>query len=305
VPPDGRRRILVVRVGALGDLILLRGVVAMLRRDGAFVTLLAPTRPGSAIVNPDDGGLAQKLVPWESAELARALADDSAAALRILVGTFDLALCYSRDADLAQRLAALADRLVVHDPAPPPEIHAAAWLMQPVATLGLAPGTAATIVPTTEEARAAAIWRERLPDGFLTIHPGSGSARKNWPVDRYAALARRLARDRPWLLSLGPADEAAEHLACEPNAVVTRDLPPRALGALLARAGLYVGNDSGVSHLAAAVGTPTVALFGPTSPAVWAPVGPRVRIVRATGQRMESIAVDEVERAVEKLKQRA
>jgi heptosyltransferase III len=300
VGPDGRRRILVVRVGALGDLILLRGVVASLRRDGAFVTLLAPTRPGSAIVNPDDGSLAQKLVPWESAELARALADDSAAALPTLLGKFDLSLCYSRDADLARRLGAVADRLVVHDPAPPPATHAAAWLMQPVAALGLAPAAAGTISPTTEEARAAAIWRERLPEGFLTMHPGSGSAGKNWPVDRYAALARRLG-DRPWLLSLGPADEAAEPLAREPNAVVTRDLPPRALGALLARAGVYVGNDSGVSHLAAAVGVPTVALFGPTSPDVWAPVGPRVRIIRAADQRMESIPVDEVARVIEGL----
>jgi ADP-heptose:LPS heptosyltransferase len=56
---------------------------------------------------------------------------------------------------------------------------------------------------------------------------------------------------------------------------------------------VYIGNDSGISHLAAAAGAPVVALFGPTDPAVWAPRGPRVRILAAAGLRS---TVDEVER---------
>jgi ADP-heptose:LPS heptosyltransferase len=118
-------------------------------------------------------------------------------------------------------------------------------------------------------------------------------------VERYSALAQRLSEGRPWLLSLGPADAAAEPLARDPNVVVTRDLAPRALGALLAQSGTYVGNDSGVSHLAAAWGARTIALFGPTQPATWSPIGPRVRTLRAEDQRMESISVDEVARVVE------
>ena len=69
------------------------------------------------------------------------------------------------------------------------------------------------------------------------------------------------------------------------------------LGCWLARARVYIGNDSGISHLAAAVGTPVVALFGPTDPAVWAPRGLRVRIL----DRMESVQVDDVLSAVEDL----
>jgi ADP-heptose:LPS heptosyltransferase len=68
------------------------------------------------------------------------------------------------------------------------------------------------------------------------------------------------------------------------------------LAALLARAGAYVGNDSGVTHLAAASGAPTIALFGPTDPRVWAPLGPRVEVIR--GATMEGIAAGEVAAAV-------
>jgi ADP-heptose:LPS heptosyltransferase len=61
---------------------------------------------------------------------------------------------------------------------------------------------------------------------------------------------------------------------------------------------LFIGHDSGVSHLAASWGAPTLALFGPTDPAVWAPVGPRVRVVRAREGRMDSLTVDAVVGAV-------
>jgi ADP-heptose:LPS heptosyltransferase len=68
------------------------------------------------------------------------------------------------------------------------------------------------------------------------------------------------------------------------------------LACWLAGASLYVGNDSGITHLAAAAGAPVVALFGPTDPAVWAPRGPRVRVVATgrPGEPMERIPLDRV-----------
>jgi ADP-heptose:LPS heptosyltransferase len=76
-------------------------------------------------------------------------------------------------------------------------------------------------------------------------------------------------------------------LSREPGAVCARDLPPRVLGPLLAQSGSFVGNDSGVTHLAAASGARTLALFGPTDPAQWAPVGPAVKALRAADARMD------------------
>src|SRR6185369_15716741 len=111
------------------------------------------------------------------------------------------------------------------------------------------------LLPTDAERAHADEWRARLPPAFLALHPGSGAPAKNWPVERFAALARGLSPGRAWLLVCGPADEApAATLSREPGALCARDLPPRVLGALLGRAGLFVGNDSGVTHLAAACG---------------------------------------------------
>ncbi|MCG6922248.1 MAG: glycosyltransferase family 9 protein, partial [Acidobacteria bacterium] len=141
-----------------------------------------------------------------------------------------------------------------------------------------------------------------LPPGFLAIHPGSGSPAKNWPTDRFVALVHAHAGKRPWLLVVGPADEdAAAPLCVLPGCVPVRDMPIRVLGALLGRAGLYVGNDSGVSHLAAAAGAPTLALFGPTDPAVWAPLGPGVETVRSPNMKMEGLDLAAVSAALARL----
>ena len=107
---------------------------------------------------------------------------------------------------------------------------------------------------------------------FAVFHPFSGSARKNWPLERFREMARGIERRMPVRWCAGPEDP--------PLAEAVRFDDLYELGCWLARASLYVGNDSGITHLAAAVGTPVLALFGPTDPAVWAPRGPHVRIGR-------------------------
>src|SRR5271170_919840 len=102
--------------------------------------------------------------------------------------------------------------------------------------------------------------------GAAVIHPFSGSRKKNWPLDRFQELAARLGEPVRWLA--GPEDVL-------PGADRFDDLGE--LAEWLAGARVYIGNDSGITHLAAAAGTPTVALFGPTDPKVWGPRGERVR----------------------------
>ncbi len=108
----------------------------------------------------------------------------------------------------------------------------------------------------------------RVRGDYVVIHPFSGSPKKNWPLDCYRELARRLPYPVRWCA--GP-EEPLE------GAVRFDDLYE--LACWIAGARLYIGNDSGITHLAAAVGTPVIALFGPTDPAVWAPRGERVRVV--------------------------
>jgi heptosyltransferase III len=109
---------------------------------------------------------------------------------------------------------------------------------------------------------------------FAVIHPFSGSRRKNWPLEKFRALARRLETVMPVQWCSGVDDPPLE------NAVRIDDLYE--LACWLARASLYIGNDSGITHLAAAAGTPVLAIFGPTNPEIWAPRGPNVRIANWT-----------------------
>ncbi len=123
--------------------------------------------------------------------------------------------------------------------------------------------------------------------GFAVIHPFSGSRKKNWPLERFRELARALEQCIPVRWCAGPEDALD-------GAVRLDDLYE--LACWLAQARLFIGNDSGIAHLAAAVGTPVVALFGPSDPAVWAPRGPHVIIVQSPepGGPMESLTAEQV-----------
>jgi hypothetical protein len=129
---------------------------------------------------------------------------------------------------------------------------------------------------------------------YAILHAGSGSARKNWPAERWAEVIEKLpvGRDLPLVLTLGPAEETAapalldalEQRVPERQLVLARELDLFQLAALLQGASLFLGNDSGVAHLAAGLGRPTVAVFGPTSPRVWRPRGPFVRTLGGNEQ---------------------
>jgi hypothetical protein len=122
---------------------------------------------------------------------------------------------------------------------------------------------------------------------FAVIHPFAGSPQKRWPLERFRELAGRLAQHMQVEWCAGPQDLL-------PGAVRFEDLYE--LACWLATARIYVGNDSGPTHLAAAVGTPVVALFGPSDPSVWAPRGPHVAVAAAPS--LESITVEQVERLI-------
>lgn len=119
----------------------------------------------------------------------------------------------------------------------------------------------------------------------IIIHPGSGAPIKCWPEAQFRALADAL-RARGWDAAFlcGPV-EIARGLTTD--IVQAPDLP--ALASLLARAKLFIGNDSGPGHIAAAVGTPTLSLFGPTDPRIWAPQNPAGRILQAPTKNIAAI----------------
>ena len=156
--------------------------------------------------------------------------------------------------------------------------HAVDFYLGQVAALRTSPKAAS-------EPRIACPMRER---SFAVLHPFSGRASKNWPMERFLEVGIRLRDLLPTYWCAGP-DEVLD------SAVRKDDLYE--LACWLAGARVYVGNDSGITHLAAAVGTPVVALFGPTDASVWGPRGSRVRVMKG-GPRMTDLPVEAVWRSV-------
>ncbi|MGH7256008.1 MAG: glycosyltransferase family 9 protein [Nitrospirales bacterium] len=144
------------------------------------------------------------------------------------------------------------------------------------------------------------------PDGWMgpvaMVHPGSGSVHKCVKPKLLAALVERLRQDGILpLLLVGPADaRQAEAVlaACSQRPLVLDSLDLQALAGVLAQVDLFVGHDSGVTHLAAWLGRPVVALFGPTDAGCWSPQGPHVRVL--TGERCRCDGWDQIRACVDK-----
>jgi len=116
------------------------------------------------------------------------------------------------------------------------------------------------------------------PRRDVIIHPGSGGRHKNWPLDRFVSVAKALQADGHAITwSAGPAEEKGS-LPEIGDCLQEESLV--AVAQTLAGARLYLGNDSGITHLAAAVGCPTIAIFGPTDPKIWAPQGEHVTVAQ-------------------------
>ncbi|MBK5957207.1 glycosyl transferase family 9 [Rhodoplanes elegans] len=162
----------------------------------------------------------------------------------------------------------------------------------------------------------------RLPAGpsYVGLAPGSREARKNWPVDRWVALAAALtARGHVPVFLIGPQEQALiERIRAEAPGALMPEVEPvdPALGlarlelaiAVGERLAAVVANDNGIGHLMATIGTPLVSLFGPTDVGRWAPFTRRGEIVRAQdfgGETMEDIPVDAALAGLERLLRRA
>ena len=174
-------------------------------------------------------------------------------------------------------------------------------------TLGVAPAPrpVAWFAPA-DAARAAAL----LPGGpWLILGPTANWRVKMWPAERFIALAQKLTAPGGLLPGAGIAilggpgeaerDMAAPALAALPEAVdLVGKLSLPEVAAVLARGALFIGNDSGLMHLSAATGAPTLGLFGPTPANEYAPVGPRAQAVLAKGPAantpMQRLAVEAV-----------
>ncbi|MBL9186411.1 MAG: glycosyltransferase family 9 protein [Opitutaceae bacterium] len=281
------RRILVLRGGALGDLIVTLPALALLRArwpearieiaGNATAAQLARTR---GLV---DAVHSQHEARWSALFGAPPLPKEFATWL----AAFDLIVSWWPDPDgaLRRHFPQHAGQTFVCGEALPQQAPAAAHYCATLQPSGV--GTENFVY------RLAADAPRRHG---LVIHPGSGSPRKNWPRERWLALIAELPA--PVTLILGEAELERGAWPVPGSVTVLRQPPLETLVALLAVCRLFLGHDSGVSHLAAACGAPCVLLFGPTDPAVWAPPAPRVNVIRR-GPTLDCIAVSDVLAAIQ------
>lgn len=258
-------RTLAIHTGALGDFLLACPAIARLGEAGPVVLAGSPERHALAVA----AGIAERALPLDALALHEVFSGQEARRFREAVRGFDRAVVWMRDADgrLEEAFhAAGIDNITCAAGLPHSDWqgHAAAYYC------------ASAGVPENPDFRLKVPPVEGLD---VVIAPGSGGAKKNWPIENFHALAEaveRRGRQVTWLL--GPAEDAFTL----PNEAETLRSPPlTALAGQLAAARLYIGNDSGPTHLAGLVGCPTLAIFGPTKPKTWAPLGAQAGVLHA------------------------
>lgn len=271
---------LVYHAGGLGDFITALPAIGLWKRrnPGERLVLLGSSSNGRLALDAGrvDGSLdvgSSRLLPLFREEFSREAG--------MLLGGFSTALVFSgTDSPLVRNIRRSSGIRLYHQPPFPGSAgHVVDYhlsLLAPPETLSSAEKTP-RIVPSENAMQEC---KSRFPAEvrFAALHPGSGSTIKQWPLEKFIRLANHLRSENRGVVWIkGPAEERLQNLPRNDRVISCIELP--LLAALLRRSCVFVGSDSGVAHLAAAVGCPTVALFGPSDPAVWAPRGERVSII--------------------------
>lgn len=289
-PSAGMRSILVWHQGALGDLLLAGPALAAVSRHYSQARF-------TGLGHPERWGLLAHTLPltavWDSGEAGWAsLFTDSSLPRTLLdrLTPFQLALVFSPRPHpiLLSRLRQAGIAAVLWVPSFPETGHepVAAWQARHLAGLGLAYEPQPFRLILKENHRTDELLNLPGDGPWVAVAPGSGNPLKNWPLAHYYEVTRALAWQYKtrvvWLA--GPAEEAwlpyLKPLSAAQGHLLLSHLSLARVAAVLESCSLYLGGDSGLTHLAAAVGAPAVlALFGPTDPRIWAPPGNQVKIL--------------------------
>ncbi|MBI5384722.1 MAG: glycosyltransferase family 9 protein [Verrucomicrobia bacterium] len=288
-------KILVVRGGAIGDFILTLPVLAALRAAFPSARLEVLGYPHIAQLALE-GGLVDAVRSIEAGALAGFFVAGGTLdqALQDYFSGFNIVLSFLYDPDkiFKTNVGLCSQAQFLSGPHRPDEtlsIHAASTFLKPLERLAV---FGADPVPRLRlKSPVSAVLHSGRPQPRRTValHPGSGSERKNWPEQNWSLLMEELHRlgDLHILLVGGEAEGSRlERLAARfptGDLEIARSLPLTELARRLSSCAVFVGHDSGISHLAAALGIPTVVLWGATKEAIWRPPGANVTVLRSLG----------------------
>lgn len=210
--------------------------------------------------------------------------------LNQLLEKADVVISWIRDPQsmLEKSLKPLVKNLILFKEKFPPEDetkHIYKIYSEPCKALGINNIPYYPHISLAEEVRSISKKFVKNIEQYIVIHPGSGSKKKCYPAEKFSELIDKIENKLKLKIILieGPADkEQIEKIKKTTNAtslIYLNDLNIVELASLLSRAKFYIGNDSGVSHLSSALGTPSLIIFGPTSPKIWAPLSERSKII--------------------------
>ena len=290
-------KILMIRGGAIGDFILTLPVLAALRGHFPNVRLEVLGYPHIAGL-AQAGGRADAVASIDAGPLAGFFArhGNLSPDLRDYFASFAIIVSFLFDPDgiFQANVARCSKALFIAGPHRPDDaagLHATKVFLKPLERLAIYD---ADPVP-----RLALVPRSSSLIPRLALHPGSGSERKNWPEAKWLEFLQALVEGTAWnfLLVGGEAEGARlERLAAVVPAQrreIARCLPLPVLAEKIAGCHAFIGHDSGISHLATALGVRTLVLWGDTVESVWRPLGEHVSILRAPN-RLASLSVESV-----------
>jgi heptosyltransferase III len=295
---DVEKRILVIRAGALGDCLLMLPTLCALRMHfpQACIDVMGYPQRWEWVLGR---GLVDAVHSIERPGMHLLFCEglEVPASLKSFLGAYDVILSYRADPDgvFERSLRSLGARLVLSQPPfpppPPPKIHVADFALQLVKRLGVCPSPAPVRLSLTDAELALAlpfftthaVDPSRQP--IIVVHPGSGSVAKRWPIENFATLIETLERQLQGrtviVTGYAEADVASRlsSLIYTAKPLIAENWPLLPTAALIGQATVFVGHDSGLTHLAAVLGRPTVAIFGPKDPEIWRPRGEHVTVV--------------------------
>jgi heptosyltransferase-3 len=296
-------RILVIRGGAIGDFVLTLPAIKLLRDrfPQAHIEVLGYKHIAALA---EKRFYADAVRSIEAASLARFFAKDAEVPPELVdyFANFDLIVSYLFDPDRIFEANLKRSRIGTFLSGPSKlgdSEHATFQLARPLEEIGLSlTDPAARLYPSDADRALVRHFLNDEPARTVTLHPGSGSETKNWPIENWEKVGDVfLSRGHELLIVAGEADTGRTRglkaaWAGRPVQFV-ENLPLPQLAALLEGC-FFIGHDSGISHIAAAVGARCVLLFGRTDPAVWAPANENVTVLRAPEGKMELLAVETV-----------
>jgi heptosyltransferase-3 len=309
-------KILIIRGGAIGDFILTLPVFAALRQHLPKARLEVLGYPHIAQLAMA-GGLADAMRSIEAGALSGFFARNGNldAALQEYFASFAIIISYLYDPDqiFQTNVARCSKAQFIAGPHRPDEkgaLHATEVFLGPLERLAIFDADPVPRLPLAGAREDTMLESIANPQGgnppLLALHPGSGSERKNWPESKWSDLLQELTRTTTQQLLLVGGEAEEERLARLAKTVpasrlqLAKNLPLPILARSLTACRAFIGHDSGITHLAAAVGLPIIILWGDSMEAVWRPQAEKLRLLK-NPQGLEQISVSRVQQELAQL----